>query len=59
MDRPELHSEAPPCPRCGGGPSAYTGLPDLAGPVRWKLFRCPDCGHVHRVEVDEPAEGWG
>ena len=46
------------CPQCGGR-MAFTGLPDVAGPVNVRFYRCPDCGIV-KVPVDESSkDGWG
>lgn len=46
-----------PCPECGA-PMRYTGLPDLAGPVHFRFYRCPKHGVV-RVGLDEDPQGWG
>ncbi len=45
------------CPRCGK-PMTFTGLPDVAGPVSARFYRCETCG-VIKVPVDEQGEGWG
>lgn len=34
-----------PCPECGKN-MEYTGLPDLAGPVKFQFFRCPEHGLI-------------
>jgi len=48
----------PHCPTCEG-PIEFTGLPDVSGPVYFRLYRCEKCG-VFRVDVEEELTvGWG
>ena len=47
-----------PCPKCEG-PLEFTGLPDVSGPVYFRLYKCETCG-VIRVDVEpESSVGWG
>jgi len=34
-----------PCPHCGKE-MAYTGQPDLSGPVTFRFFKCPEHGLI-------------
>jgi len=45
------------CPTCGAL-MAFTGLPDISGPVHFRFYRCPSHGVV-RVDFDEDKRGWG
>ena len=50
--------EVPSCPHCEGH-LEFTGLPDVSGPVYFRLYNCASCGVV-RIDVEpEPAVGWG
>lgn len=37
---------------------AFTGLPDISGPIHFRFYRCPEHGVV-RIDFDEGKEGWG
>ena len=51
-------TQAPKCPKCEG-PLEFTGLPDVSGPVYFRLYKCETCGVV-RVDVEpESSVGWG
>lgn len=47
-----------PCPRCGRA-MRFTGLPDLAGPVYFRVYRCRDHGPVRVPVHGERPDGWG
>ena len=47
-----------PCPHCGAL-MRFTGLPDVAGPVYVRFFRCKNCGVVKVNVKRESPVGWG
>ena len=58
MNPKKAPTQAPKCPKCEG-PLEFTGLPDVSGPVYFRLYKCESCGVV-RVDVEpESSVGWG
>ncbi len=37
----------------------FTGLPDLAGPVYERIYRCPEHGYIRVAVGGEAPAGWG
>lgn len=61
MERPGdgmNQTAALPCPECGGE-LAFTGLPNVAGPVYFRIYHCETCGYVRIPVEGERPEGWG
>lgn len=48
----------PPCPECQR-PMAFTGLPDVSGPVYFRIWRCRPHGFVRVPVSGEQSDGWG
>ena len=47
-----------PCPTCDQM-MRFTGLPDVSGPIYYRIYKCPKCGFVrHDVDEEDPV-GWG
>lgn len=40
-----------PCPLCSA-PTVFSGLPDVAGPVYFRFYRCPHHGLI-RIDADD------
>lgn len=58
MKQQKPPKKPPRCPTCEGI-LEFTGLPDVSGPVYFRLYRCENCGIV-RLDVEaEEAVGWG
>ena len=54
--------ENKPCKSCDGM-MRYTGLPDLAGPTQFRIYKCKNCGFIKEYLEDEEKgkfnDGWG
>jgi hypothetical protein len=37
----------------------FTGLPDVSGPIYYRIYKCPNCGFVREDVGDEDPDGWG
>ena len=47
-----------PCPTCDAM-MKFTGLPDVSGPVYFRIYKCANCGYIRQdVEAEDP-QGWG
>ena len=44
--------ENKPCKSCDGM-MRYTGLPDLAGPTQFRIYKCKNCGFIKEYLEDE------
>jgi len=51
-------SETMPCPTCQAT-MTWTGLPDCAGPIYVRFYKCPNCGIVKVDVPEESTIGWG
>ena len=54
--------ESKQCKSCDGM-MRYTGLPDLAGPTQFRIYKCKNCGFIKEYLEDEEKgkfnDGWG
>ena len=47
-----------PCTGCDAQ-MKFTGLPDVSGPVYYRIYKCQNCGFVRQDVDSEELEGWG
>ena len=47
-----------PCPTCEEM-MRFTGLPDVSGPIYFRIYSCQKCGYVRSEVEDESPVGWG
>ncbi len=47
-----------PCPTCDGK-MRFTGLPDVSGPIYYRIYKCSKCGYKREDVSAEASDGWG